>query len=170
MENDTRWTAGVRIESSNGFAGVFAAKTYMRGDQLLPLCGRASTTASRYSIQTGVDRHIEPASSTNGAAIAPAPWKYLNHSCDPNLEIDLEVECFIARRGIAAGEELSFNYLTTEWEMASPFDCICGSSSCYGRIRGFKHLSPDDQERLLPAAAPHITLLVRQNVAAANKP
>lgn len=159
MDNDTRWATGVRVDSLNGFAGVFAAKRYRRGDRLLPLRGRAAFKADRYSIQVGIDQHLHPGYATNGAHAEVSPWKFLNHSCDPNLEIDLEAKCFRARREIAEGEELSFNYLTTEWEMASPFECICGSRSCYGMIQGFRHLSREEQERLLPATAPHIRLL-----------
>lgn len=159
MENERVWAENIRIESSNGFAGVFAGKAYQPGDRLLPLRGHPSDRGDRYSIQVGVDRHLKPGGSGEGDGTEASPWKFLNHSCDPNLEVDLDEACFVARREIAKGEELSFNYLTTEWEMASPFDCICGSSTCFGSIRGFKHLPREEQERLLPAAAPHIQIL-----------
>ena len=164
MKSDVE-AKSVRVESSGGVAGVFAARTYQRGEHLLPLRGRTSAHQSRYSIQIDVDRHIEPDSLVTGAA--PAPWKFLNHSCDPNLEIDPGAECFAARREIAEGEELTFNYLTTEWDMASPFDCTCGHPSCFGRIRGFRYISPEEQSRLLPAAAPHIRLLHEREMDAA---
>lgn len=156
----------VRVESNNGVAGVFAGRDYRRGERLIPLEGRSPARRTRYSIQIGVDLHLDPESLPNGAPGATAPWKYLNHACDPNLAIDLDAMCFTARRDIAAGEELTFNYLTTEWEMASEFDCLCGSDRCFGTIQGFAHLRPEEQAALLPSAAAHIRTLYDRSRAA----
>ncbi|KAI9629105.1 hypothetical protein KEM48_011176 [Puccinia striiformis f. sp. tritici PST-130] len=35
---------------------------------------------------------------------------------------------------------LTFAYFSTEWHMAQPFQCACGSKSCLGMIRGAQHL------------------------------
>ena len=42
--------------------------------------------------------------------------------------------------GIKANEVLTFFYPSTEWDMRQPFDCLCKSSKCLGRIRGAKYL------------------------------
>jgi hypothetical protein len=52
------------------------------------------------------------------------------------------------RRDIEAGEELTCNYLTTDWELHEKFVCSCGAPNCYGEIRGFKYLSPQQQREL----------------------
>ncbi|MBD2092036.1 SET domain-containing protein [Microcoleus sp. FACHB-1515] len=65
----------------------------------------------------------------------------LNHSCDPNVLINLETLELQAIRDIAVGEELSFFYPSTEWEMDAPFDCLCQSPRCLKRIAGAKYLS-----------------------------
>ncbi len=149
----------VRVRSNNGYAGVVAVRDYRPGEQLLSLEGHIIERPSRYSIQVAVDRHLEPNEAAGGDSAEPSPWKFLNHSCEPNLEIDLDSRRFVARRSIAAAEELTFNYLTTEWDMATPFECHCGSAGCFGTIAGFKHLSEQERERLLDAAAPHIRML-----------
>lgn len=59
---------------------------------------------------------------------------YLDHSCQPNLIFAIEPLRFIAKRQIAAGEILSFNYTLTELEISSPFDCVCGHENCKGRV------------------------------------
>jgi hypothetical protein len=39
-------------------------------------------------------------------------------------------------RGLQPGDELTFFYPSSEWHMAQPFDCFCGSATCRGRIAG----------------------------------
>ena len=81
------------------------------------------------------------------------PWRCLNHACDPNARIvGRELR---ALRAIRASEEITFDYETTEWDMASPFPCGC--ARCGGRtIRGFRHLPRDERERRRPWLAPHL--------------
>lgn len=64
----------------------------------------------------------------------PHEWAPQNHSCDPNTEYDgLNV---VARRAIAAGEELTLDYAAFLDDSAEPFDCRCGAAQCRGRIVG----------------------------------
>lgn len=44
---------------------------------------------------------------------------------------------FVAKRDIARGEQLRFDYETTEWALRAPFDCACGSADCRGTVAGF---------------------------------
>lgn len=39
-----------------------------------------------------------------------------------------------------------FFYPSTEWEMAQPFDCSCGTPSCQGRVGGAKDMAPSQLE------------------------
>ena len=66
---------------------------------------------------------------------------HLNHSCDANVRLDTETRSIVATRHILAGEELSFFYPSTEWQMWRPFPCECGSKHCIGRVAGAKCLS-----------------------------
>lgn len=43
-------------------------------------------------------------------------------------------------RPIAAGEELSFFYPSTEADMAAPFHCRCGAPGCLGIIDGARRM------------------------------
>jgi hypothetical protein len=45
-----------------------------------------------------------------------------------------------AIRDIEPGEELTFFYPSTEWDMSTPFQCLCGSSQCLKRITGARYL------------------------------
>lgn len=52
---------------------------------------------------------------------------YINHSCAPNVAMDVDRMVVRALEDIAIGEELSFFYPSTEWEMEQPFECWCNS-------------------------------------------
>ena len=59
---------------------------------------------------------------------------YLNHSCDPNCEIDeIKKRAYIfALRDINAGEELLWDY--NLYDDDDPAPCHCGSSKCRGTM------------------------------------
>jgi len=65
----------------------------------------------------------------------------MNHSCQPNVRIDVDSLRIVAARDVAAGAELTFFYPSTEWELAQPFICVCGTDECLGPIMGAKFLS-----------------------------
>ena len=140
---------------------LLATALVPKGATLLRIAGVTVATASRHSIQVGVDEHLEAAPDT------PLPelldryaWRFLNHSCTPNAAI-LGRE-LIALREIAPWEEVTFDYNTTEYDMACPFPCSCGAPSCVGEVRGFAHLTPEARHRVVPHAAPHVLELELQ--------
>lgn len=73
---------------------------------------------------------------------------YINHSCDPNVIFDVSADDGLdkslwkvqAIKDIKKDEALTFAYFSTEWDMAQPFDCRCGSDICLGSIRGAKYI------------------------------
>ena len=60
---------------------------------------------------------------------------------------------------VSRSEEITFNYLTSEWDMAEAFECRCGAERCLGNIRGFKHLTPAEQAGLEPLLTPFLRSL-----------
>lgn len=57
-----------------------------------------------------------------------------NHSCSPNVGVKGQILVY-ARRAIKAGEELVFDYETTDVSLI-PFQCCCGVTECRGLIDG----------------------------------
>ena len=45
--------------------------------------------------------------------------------------------------GLKAGDELTFFYPSTEYDMAQPFKCRCGEKECRGTIAGAKDMPFD---------------------------
>lgn len=115
--------------------GFTAVKDIKEGEALVRFDGEAKTKPDRMTLQIGKDKHLG------------GPGE-VNHSCDPNCHIELDPPRLISSQKIQKGEEITFNYLTTEWEFAETFRCKCDSSNCFGKIKGFKHLSPEERQEL----------------------
>ena len=84
---------------------------------------------------------------------------YINHSCEPNVKIDFKKLNFIGLRDIRKGEEITYNYLTTEYNLVKDkldFDCNCDSKNCFGRIKGFKFLTETKRLKLKPLLSPFL--------------
>src|SRR5947209_13897035 len=88
--------------------GVVCTAPIAAGEFLFPVTGRCVGQPDKYSVQLSETMHLAP----DGAA-----WSLVNHACRPNVAIDLEGLRLYAISGIRVGEELGWNYLTTEFEL-----------------------------------------------------
>jgi len=66
--------------------------------------------------------------------------KYINHSCNPNCEIDSDNEHIwvVAKKDIKEGEELFYNY-GYDMEDFEDHPCLSGSENCIGYIVAEEH-------------------------------
>nr|POE81221.1 hypothetical protein CFP56_78529 [Quercus suber] len=64
-------------------------------------------------------------------------------------------------RPLRKGEDVTFFYPSSEWDMQQPFQCNCGSSKCVGEIKGAKYLSKDVLDRYW--LNPHIEELRKES-------
>ncbi|EDU49408.1 hypothetical protein PtrSN002B_007462 [Pyrenophora tritici-repentis] len=90
-------------------------------------------TVAYSSVQASRDLHIE----LNSDLV------YINHSCAPSLVFDMarwEIRVSDKGQGLKEGDELTFFYPSTEWDMAQPFDCLCKDEVCVGRVGGAKDM------------------------------
>jgi hypothetical protein len=139
-------TVAVRIRGANGSKGVFAKESIEPHAIILQLQGAITKRPTRFTIQLSPNCHLEAPSLPDEDLQLNHAWLYLNHSCDPNGYIDAADRTFRALRSIAAGEEVTFNYLSTEAKLAAPFTCSCGAANCFGQIRGYDFLPGDTKE------------------------
>jgi len=70
---------------------------------------------------------------------------YTNHSCDPNVAFQGQI-VLVAMRDIAAGEELTHDWATTD-DLDYEIDCRCGSSGCRGTVTGKDWMKPELQQK-----------------------
>ncbi len=84
------------------------------------------------------------------------PDRHVNHSCDPNAYEREEggSPWIIARRPIAAGEEITFDY-NVNLSGGCSWPCGCGAARCLGATTGdFFRLPEDRQLEYLALLAP----------------
>ena len=72
------------------------------------------------------------------------PGDLVNHSCQPNCGMFGNI-VVVAMRDIEAGEELTFDYATSDGCDYDEFDCNCGHAICRGRITGNDWMLPELQ-------------------------
>lgn len=89
------------------------------------------------------------------------PADYMNHSCEPNCGVRGSV-VVVARRAIAVGEELTFDYGTTDTDRWA-LECACGAASCRGQMTGDDWRDAAFQR----ANADYLSLYIRELIAAA---
>lgn len=66
------------------------------------------------------------------------PWfcRFLLHSCDPNLEINVENLHVRALKDISSGEYLTIDYAATDDAVTFQFACNCRVPNCRGWVKG----------------------------------
>ena len=83
-------------------------------------------------------------------------------SCNPTVIFDMakyEVRV-VSNRPLKKGDDMTFFYPSTEWNMQQPFDCNCGSKECLGSVQGAKYL--DNATLKKQWLNPHIERLVEK--------
>ncbi|EDO30436.1 predicted protein [Nematostella vectensis] len=144
------------------FKSLTVVKEVKKGEFLCDLWGVVSPVGM-HTVQVDKEKHILPASNLS----------YTNHSCDPNAEFVFKPRngitvpkgkelswYLVARREIKQGEEVTFDYTLTEYDMNDPFECKCGADDCLGTVRGFKYLNNKQQQERLAHISPAIKKIV----------
>jgi SET domain-containing protein len=122
------------VRKSHFGKGVFARRLFRKGQQIGEVSGRIIVDAkyqSRQCVELSETHVLEPA----------APFRYLNHSCEPNCELfswrpdargdDSHRVYVLALRTIRVGEELTIDYA---WKAEAAIPCLCAADNCRGWI------------------------------------
>ncbi len=92
------------------------------------------------------------------------PADYTNHSCDANTWF-VHDHTMTARRDILPGEEVTYDYATSEVDENFLMACGCGAANCRKIVRGTDHLLPEVQA----AYGEHMMQHALQSIAAQRK-
>jgi SET domain-containing protein len=124
-------TPKVAVKRSSAGLGLFAAKPLSRGELVIEYTGEriseaeANRRGGKYLFELNDDWAIDGKGRENLA-------RYINHSCKPNCYPELtedETQVFIyAKRKIAPGEELTYDYGKDYVDrLIKPHGCRCAS-------------------------------------------
>jgi len=154
MKKSTRPTAYLspeleaRPHRNKGGFGVFA-KSPLRADDVLVVWGGDVVVAEKFaglpgyvqqhSLQVEEDLYLVP----NGV---DEPADFVNHSCEPNAGMRGQI-VIVALRDIKAGEEICYDYATSDGGSYDEFICACGTPGCRGKITGNDWKRPELWER-----------------------
>jgi hypothetical protein len=130
----------VRIGETPVGKGVFTERSYPANAVIGEITGELVTdrpNGSSYSFEIDDRTQLEP----------HAPFRYLNHSCEPNCEFDCIEDDgmygvvsplhLIALRDIWPGDELTIDY---NWPACFAVPCHCDAATCRGWIVSFDEL------------------------------
>jgi len=110
------------VRKENGFHSLFSKRPFQVGEVVCEVTGEEISFPNRYSVQVARNLHIN----------VKEPVKYINHHCTGNIE--LKEREFLAISKIEIGDEISFNYNSTEDILAEPFNCFRCGKEIKGRV------------------------------------
>lgn len=130
-------------------SGIFAVQPIAPGETVHMMGGERVTIME--CVKRVLLRRIridDPLQISADAYLVLDPFSVLfNHSCDPNALLSGENR-MIARRAIAVGDEVTFDYaatvLPTFYLWFWGLSCRCGAATCRGRISDVRSI-PDRQ-------------------------
>ena len=130
-----------RKKSGINNLGLFAKTDIKKGEKVIEYKGRKFThkqveeddrfdNSKAIYLFTLNERYVLDGDTKTNTA------KYINHSCDPNCEVDIinGKIWIIAIKDIKKGDELSYDYGFGYDADFRQFPCKCGSKNCCGYI------------------------------------
>jgi uncharacterized protein len=115
--------------------GVFAAKPIRKSTRIVEYTGQRISPEEADRLYEGAPRtYLYGLDDGKTVIDGEGIGAYLNHSCDPNCEVD-EAKgrvWIVAIRDITAGEELLWDY--NLYDDDDPAPCHCGSPKCRGTM------------------------------------
>ncbi len=130
--------------------GVFALTNISKGELIALWGGFAMTRKEVQNLPKEVLTYEYPVQIYPGFWIGPKKKSELddcemfNHSCDANAGVKGQI-VLVARRNIKKGEEICFNYQTTDTQDLH-FVCKCGAKNCRRKIDGQAWKNPKFQK------------------------
>lgn len=131
--------------------GGFAAKFIPTGTRVIEYVGEKISkeeSLRRCELNNRYIFDVDEACDLDGN-VEWNPARFLNHSCDPNCETEVEdgQVWIVARRDIQPGEELTFDYCY-DLEDYREHPCRCGSQNCVGYIVAEQFFDHIRQQRM----------------------
>ncbi len=123
-------------DPESGYRFVVAAREIEPGEVVAVFGGTVITAETLASMpQAARSRCLQVEEGLFLYSTVDGPGDWINHSCDPNLELRGQI-VLVAARKIEPGEELCFDYATADGSDFDEFSCECGAKNCRGKVTG----------------------------------
>lgn len=145
-----------RSNSRSGGRGVFALSPISAGSLIVLWGGRVVSEEEVGELSPFRRRlilQVEEGYFLLSTVDGPGDW--VNHSCEPNAGILGQIS-LVAIRTIEAGEEIRYDYATSESSRFEDFECGCGTSACRGRFTPNDWQLPELWERYGTCFSPYL--------------
>ncbi|MGB4076223.1 MAG: SET domain-containing protein-lysine N-methyltransferase [Minisyncoccia bacterium] len=136
-------------ESSIQGRGLYASESIPRGKIIERINGarvrrrpRSPHEAKRIMNWVGIGKET-------WIKTAGTPFRYINHSCEPNAAI-IGTKTVIAVRNIKKDEEISIDYSMTDADPLWSMKCSCGSKKCRKVIASIQSVPASAFKRHMP--------------------
>ncbi|NUU37012.1 SET domain-containing protein-lysine N-methyltransferase [Pseudomonas sp. C2B4] len=121
-----------------------------------PVAAMALREFPRMSRVCRVSGHLLPYRGQHTRQLAPGVHVYdprfcglLQHSCNPNVYLELIDLWLWALQDIQTGDSLTMDYTVSEDKLLRQFACRCGAHNCRGWITGYDEQPNADGQRFL---------------------
>lgn len=151
MTDKYEWRKVMSLRSTAAGKGLFSRKLFRKSQAIGHMRGRLITDDDydpSYVVDMGDLGVLDPR----------APFRYLNHSCEPNCELlewqetnEDDPQIWVhAVRTVRPSDQLTIDY---GWPAESAIRCLCGSASCRGWVVDIDELSRVKQRAAKNGAA-----------------
>ncbi len=137
--------------------GSFVVEPIAAGELVAAFGGRCVTRDELDLLPVGqqvrslqIEEHIYLAGPSE-----PEPGDFINHSCDPTCVMS-GATVVVAARDLLVGEQLTYDYATTDGSDYDEFECVCGSVLCRGKVTGHDWMLPELQVRYRGTFSPYL--------------
>lgn len=163
MKSYTSSKTEIRKSEKQGF-GFFAMEAIKKDEIVAIRSGhivnheeaiRLDKEVGDFSLQITQDHFLCPKTKDEIEQIA----LYINHSCDPNVGMDGQMN-YVTLRDVNAGEELCLDYavaMNTDYQLK----CNCGSKNCRGLVTGYDWKNKELQNKYRGYFAHFLTKMMK---------
>mgnify|MGYP001559716322 FL=1 len=123
----SNYPEGLRVGRSSAGLGLFAMRSFKKGERIIEYVGRTISNAEAYTSRSKYLFEVNNRRTIDGVARANTA-RYINHSCRPNCEPEIERgRIYVdATKNIKVGEEFVYDYGEEYFnEHIKPYGCRC---------------------------------------------
>lgn len=109
--------------------GIFADESIHKGDKIQYINGRKVRRVTRSKKDSEEIDHWIGTGRSTWINTDGTPFRYINHSCDPNAAI-MGTKTLVALKDIQPDEEITIDYSMTDADPHWSINCTCGTRNC----------------------------------------